>query len=69
MDRNQDYDVQNTAPNTADVNTLFPASPPKLYGHTPAADFGPNKLRLIRNEMIRGDQAADPPRKPWSRKL
>ncbi|HEX4160121.1 MAG TPA: TadE/TadG family type IV pilus assembly protein [Rhizomicrobium sp.] len=36
MDRNQDNDVENTAPNPADVNTLFPAAPPHLYGHTPA---------------------------------
>lgn len=37
------------------------------YGSTPAADFGPNKLRMLRDQMILGDASADPPRKPWSR--
>jgi len=37
------------------------------YGQTPAAEFGPKKLRLLREEMIRGDEKADPPRRPWSR--
>lgn len=27
----------------------------KYYGRTPAADFGPNKLRVVRDEMVRGD--------------
>ncbi len=40
----------------------------KYYGSTPAADFGPNKLRMLRDQMILGDANADPPRKPWSRK-
>ena len=40
----------------------------RYYGRTPAAAFGPKKLRMLREEMIRGDQTADPPRKPWSRK-
>lgn len=40
----------------------------RYYGRTPAAAFGPRKLRMLREEMIRGDQTADPPRKPWSRK-
>ncbi len=40
----------------------------KYYGSTPAADFGPNKLRMLRDEMILGDASADRPRKPWSRK-
>jgi integrase len=40
----------------------------KYYGQTSALDFGPNKLRLLRDEMIRGDANDDPPRKPWSRK-
>lgn len=39
----------------------------KLYGMSPAADFGPNKLRALRDEMLRGDEASDPPREPWSR--
>ena len=34
MDRNQNYDVNNTAPTTA--ATDFPAAPPRLYAHTPA---------------------------------
>lgn len=37
----------------------------QFYGRIPAADFGPKKLRLLREEMIRGDE---PLRKPWSRK-
>lgn len=37
----------------------------QFYGRTAAADFGPQKLRLLRDEMIRGDE---PNRKPWSRK-
>jgi Flp pilus assembly protein TadG len=36
MNRDQDYDVQNTAPSASVAGTLFPAAPPKLYGHTPA---------------------------------
>ena len=40
----------------------------KYYGELPASDFGPKKLRLLRDEMIRGDEADRPPRKPWSRK-
>ena len=36
----------------------------RYYGRTPAAAFGPTKLRMLREEMIRGDQTADPPRKP-----
>lgn len=40
----------------------------RYYGRTPAVAFGPRKLRMLREEMIRGDQTADPPRKPWSRK-
>lgn len=40
----------------------------KYYGETPAIDFGPNKLRLLREAMIRGDANDDPPRKPWCRK-
>ncbi len=39
-----------------------------LYGETPASQFGPKSLRLLREAMIRGDAQADPPRPPWSRK-
>ncbi len=40
----------------------------QMFGTTPAADFGPNRLRLIRDQMILGDANAEPPRKPWARK-
>lgn len=40
----------------------------QFYGHTPAAEFGPRKLRFLRDQMIRGDDKAKPPRQPWSRK-
>lgn len=40
----------------------------QFYGHTPAADFGPRKLRFLREQMIRGDEKAKPSRRPWSRK-
>ena len=40
----------------------------QMYGSTSAADFGPNRLRLIREQMILGDPNADPPRKPWARR-
>jgi Flp pilus assembly protein TadG len=36
MDRNQDNDVENTAPNSSDATTLFPAAPPKLFAHSPS---------------------------------
>ncbi len=36
-----------------------------FYGRTPAAEFGPRKLRLLRDHMIRGGGSC---RKPWSRK-
>jgi integrase len=39
----------------------------RLYGQTPASAFGPKNLRLLREEMVRGDEAANPPRAPWSR--
>ncbi len=41
----------------------------KYFGETSPSDFGPNKLRLLRDEMIRGDKTDDPPRRPWSRKF
>ncbi|NOS99471.1 MAG: hypothetical protein HOP29_02465 [Phycisphaerales bacterium] len=37
----------------------------KFYGRTAAVEFGPKKLRLLREEMIRGNGAD---RRPWSRK-
>ena len=40
----------------------------RLYGDTPAADFGPMKLRAVRATMIAGDPHDDPPRRPWCRK-
>lgn len=40
----------------------------KYHGNTPATAFGPCKLRELREEMIRGDAHAHPPRKPWCRK-
>jgi len=39
----------------------------RMDGTTPAASYGPRRLRLIREAMIRGDAEADPPREPWSR--
>lgn len=44
-----------------------------LFGETPAADFGPIRLRAVRNAMVAGDpNVVTPddkpkPRKPWSR--
>jgi integrase len=40
----------------------------QFYGKTPAEAFGPMKLRHLREQMIRGDKKANPPRTPWSRK-
>lgn len=40
-----------------------------LFGETPVRDFGPLRLRVVRQAMIDGDANAKPnPRKPWSRK-
>ena len=39
-----------------------------MFGSTPAADFGPNRLRLLRERMVLGEENADPPRKPWARR-
>ncbi len=36
----------------------------RFYGHTPAASFGPKKLRWLREQMIRGEDLS----RPWSRK-
>ncbi|MBL4697355.1 MAG: hypothetical protein JKX70_00830, partial [Phycisphaerales bacterium] len=38
------------------------------YGSLPADQFGPKKLRHLREAMIVGDQSSNPPRTPWSRK-
>lgn len=40
----------------------------EYYGTTPAIDFGPKKLRHLREAMIVGAPEADPPRPAWSRK-
>ena len=40
----------------------------RQYGRLPAIEFGPKKLRALREQMIRGDETTDPPRRPWSRK-
>jgi integrase len=37
------------------------------YGDTPADEFGPNRLRVVRDAMVKGDANASPPRRPWSR--
>lgn len=39
----------------------------QTFGDTAAAEFGPLRLRVLRDAMIAGDAQADPPRKPWSR--
>lgn len=38
-----------------------------LDGQTPASAYGPRRLQLLRDEMIRGDPKADPPRERWGR--
>ncbi|MEP0848414.1 MAG: site-specific integrase [Phycisphaerae bacterium] len=38
------------------------------HGQTPAADFGPKKLRLLREAMITGFSGDQGSRRPWSRK-
>jgi len=40
----------------------------RMFGSTPAIEFGPKRLRLVRDDMVRGDANGDPPRIPWSRK-
>jgi Flp pilus assembly protein TadG len=53
MDRDQSYDVQNTAPNATNVPTLFPAAPPTAWKnpqHTPAGTWNitcPIQLRPL----------------------
>lgn len=45
----------------------------QLFGDTPAAEFGPLRLRVVRDAMVNGDPAAvdadgkPKPREPWSR--
>jgi len=40
----------------------------RYFGDTSALEFGPNRLRTLRDEMIRGDGDLARPRPPWSRK-
>ena len=40
----------------------------QFYGSEPAADFGPQKLRLLRERMVLGDNEAQPPRQSWCRR-
>lgn len=37
----------------------------QFFGESPAAEFGPVKLRIVRDKMTEGDKAVQ--RKPWSR--
>ncbi|GAB4550492.1 MAG: site-specific integrase [Phycisphaerales bacterium] len=39
----------------------------QMDGSTRVAQYGPKRLRLLREAMIAGDPAASPPRRPWSR--
>lgn len=38
-----------------------------MFGQSPAAEFGPQKLRLVRDAMIRGSATETPVRPPWTR--
>ena len=40
----------------------------ELHGSTPAASFGPNALRVVREAMIHGRPGGPNPREPWARK-
>ena len=40
----------------------------QFFGTSVASDFGPKSLRLVRDQIVRGDSKAEPPRLPWSRK-
>lgn len=40
----------------------------QYFGRLPASGFGPKNLQLLRDEMIRGDKSATPPRRPWARR-
>ncbi|MCY2953123.1 MAG: site-specific integrase [Planctomycetota bacterium] len=39
----------------------------QMFGTTVATEFGPTKLRLVREAMVWGDATATPPRRPWTR--
>lgn len=39
----------------------------RMFGETPAASFGPNALRLVRQSMLIADQGGRRPRIAWSR--
>jgi len=39
----------------------------QMDGSTPVDQYGPRRLRLLREVMVAGDPASDPPRRPWSR--
>lgn len=39
----------------------------QFYGTTPVSEFGPKKLRIVRESMIRGEKEGPYPRDPWSR--
>ncbi len=39
----------------------------RMDGSTPADQYGPKRLRLLREAMIAGDPCATPPRQPWAR--
>jgi hypothetical protein len=60
MDRNQDNDVENTAPTNCDVTTLFPAAPPfftRMRRQTPGISPAPRRCcrrrMFIRKVVIR----------------
>ncbi|QYK48995.1 MAG: site-specific integrase [Phycisphaeraceae bacterium] len=40
----------------------------EMDGSTAMKDYGPNRLRLLRERMRSGDADSDPPREPWSRR-
>lgn len=40
----------------------------QYFGRTDAAKFGPKKLRILREQMVKGDAKGDRPRKPWTRR-
>jgi integrase len=40
----------------------------QLFGASPASQFGPLRLRTVRDAMVAGDRTLKPPRKPWSRR-
>lgn len=39
----------------------------QMDGSTPVSQYGPKRLRLLREAMISGDASATPARRPWSR--